>query len=97
MMAVGINLDDLKLTNRDMVDFQQSAGKSITKAFSGDDEDWMAITALFWILKRKQQPDYTFDDALDAEITEDEYQSLLPTMPAPSTNGAGGTRTKSRS
>lgn len=98
-MAVALDLSQLNLTNRDMVDFQRVVGMSVRKAFSpeetGNDENWTAITALFWILKRKKQPGYTFDDALDAEISEEEYNAILPTMPVPVTNGTGR-RTKSK-
>ena len=98
-MAVQIDLDQLKFTNRDIIDFQRIVGKSIDSAFrpeSGAEQDWNAITALLWILKRKHEPGFTYDDALDMEVNEEMFTSLVPTQPAPATNGAGSKRTKSK-
>lgn len=95
-MAVPLDLGELKFTNRDMIDFQRTVGKSIDVAFNGGESDWTAITALVWLLKRKQDPAFTYEDALDMEVDEDTFTSLVPTRPAATTNGAGSKRTKSK-
>lgn len=92
---VVVDLNTLRLTNRDMLDFRREVGKSIQNAFKTantqewkDDPDWLAISALSWILGRKNNPGLTLDDCLDAEIDATgllEYLNVLqaanPTMP----------------
>jgi len=72
---ITIDLNSLSLTNRDMLDFRREVGKSIQQAFKGadlqewaEDPDWLAISALSWILGRKADKTLTLDDCLDANI-----------------------------
>lgn len=93
--AVEVQLDTsqkIRLRNRDLIDFQKVTGKRFVGAMkeldaSGDDPDWMVLTALLWLLVRRDQPDYTFDDALDADIDQESLMALTamiadPTEPA---------------
>lgn len=73
--SITVDLNQLRLTNRDMLDFRRVVGKSLQQAFKNvqtaewaADPDWMAISALSWILGRKAQPGLTLDDCLDADI-----------------------------
>jgi hypothetical protein len=106
---VTIDLDSLRLTNRDARDFKRVTGKSIAVAFEGADSpewqrdpDWDAIAALTWILVRKQQPEFTYEDALDTPLDSDILFGLASQVPppdptpAPSTTGGARTRTTSR-
>ena len=93
--AVEVQLDTrqkVRLRNRDLIDFQKVTGKRFVGAMkeleaSGDDPDWMVLTALLWLLVRRDQPDYTFEDALDADIDQESLMALTamiadPTEPA---------------
>lgn len=72
---VQVDLANLRLSNRDMIDFKQITGKSLMTAFEGADKlewqrdpDFLALAALGWIIGRKADPTLTLDDCLDAEI-----------------------------
>ena len=88
---VQVPVGDVKLTNRDMIDFQKVTGVPLTKAFGGKakpgDVVWAHICALGWLVLRKQQPTVTFDEVLDMDIDGEVMVALagmaqVPTLPA---------------
>jgi len=83
----------VKITNRDMIDFQKVAGVPLAKAFSGkqaaEDVDWLYVCALGWLVLRRQEPSITFDEVLDMDIDGASMLALadmvqVPTLPAES-------------
>lgn len=82
----------IRLKNRDLIDFQRVTGKRFVGAMkalekAGDDPDWEVLTALLWILGRRDNPSFTFEQALDADIDQQQLLSLVnliadPTGPA---------------
>lgn len=108
--AYEININALHLTNRDMIDFKRVTGQSLVKALGPenaermkDDPDFEVLAALSWVVVRKSNPDFTYEDALDAEIDAtdlitamqpfiDQQAALNPTQPVPA---AGKRRTRS--
>ena len=95
-----IDLSEVRMTNKDMVDFKRITGKSMALAFKDADSpewaadpDFEAITALTWVLARKQNPGFTYEDALNAEVDApllvEAVKHLNPTpAPTPTPNGA---------
>ncbi len=85
----------IRLRNRDLIDFQKVTGKRFLGAMkeleaAQDDPDWTILTALLWIVARRQNPDFTYDDALDADLDEQSLMSVFamladPTEPANTT------------
>jgi hypothetical protein len=78
----------IKLKNRDLIDFHRVTGKRFVGAMkeleaSGDDPDWMTLTALLWVLVRRDQPDYTFEDALDSDIDRESLMALTAMISDP--------------
>lgn len=83
-----------------MVDFRRVVGKSMAVAFQNADSpewaadpDFEAITALTWVLIRKQNPEFTYEDALDSDVDApllvEAVKHLNPTpAPTPTPNGA---------
>jgi len=82
----------IRLKNRDLIDFQRVTGKRFVGAMkeleaAGDDPDWMTLTALLWIIGRRSNPGFTFEEALDADIDQEQLSTLAaliadPTAPA---------------
>ena len=88
------------LSNRDMIDFRAKAGRPFLEWMveferAADDDmqaalasvDWTAVTALAWIVGRRHDPSFTWDEALDAEIDGETMRGLFgmiadPTVPA---------------
>jgi hypothetical protein len=99
-----IDINALHLTNRDMIDFKRVTGKSLVQALGPEaaermktDPDFEVLAALSWVVLRKSNPDFTFDDALDSEIDASPLIDALaplvnPTEPA---TKAGKRQTKS--
>lgn len=99
-----INLNGLKLTPRDFVDFKRVTGKSIKKVFSEenraamvDDPDFEAIAAFSWIIIRKENPDFTYDDALDAEIDAESFIGIAGALTNPTPPATTSTRRRTKS
>jgi hypothetical protein len=99
----------VRLKNRDMIDFQRVTGKTFVawiteferaKSFAADDKaaqlafmasiDWTDLTALLWIFGRRDNPGFTWEDALDADIDQDTLM-MLPSMIADPTEPASTT------
>lgn len=59
---MNINLDELTLA--DLADVEKKVGRSFTAALS-DPNDLSATTlqALVWVAKRREDPDFTFEQA----------------------------------
>ena len=94
---VTIDLDNLKLKNRDMIDFERLAGMTVQTAFSGDDPPWIAVAALGWVIGRKDDPSLTWEDMLDADIDQGVLmEAVQAANPTPPVNGRAG-RAKSKS
>lgn len=80
------------LKNRDLIDFQKITGKTMASAMKQierdpEDLDWTVVTALLWIMGRKSNPAFSYEDALDADVNEETMKALLgmiadPTAPA---------------
>jgi len=92
-MEVSIDTSQrIRLKNRDLIDFQRVTGKRFVSAMkeleaAGDDPDWEVLTALLWILGRRDNPAFTFEQALDADLDQQQLLSLAnliadPTVPA---------------
>ena len=88
-----VQAGSIKLTNRDMIDFQKMTGVPLTKAMkagqSVEDVDWTNICALGWLALRKTEPSITFDEVLDMDIDGPMMMALadmieVPTLPAES-------------
>lgn len=105
---IRVDLANLKLTNRDMVDFRREVGKSLMQAFQDADTpewqadpDFLALAALGWIIGRKDDPALTLDDCLDAEIdataliqyAKVAQQESNPTPPARQAKGTARRKT----
>src|SRR5688500_6611705 len=78
----------IRLRNRDLIDFQKVTGKRFVGAMkeldaAQDDPDWMTLTALLWVLVRRDQPDYTFEDALDADLDLETLKGLTAMIADP--------------
>lgn len=88
----------VRLKNRDMIDFQRVTGKTFVAWISEFERlqkqagkgnaaqlefmasiDWTDLTALLWIFARRDNPAFTWDDALDADIDQDTLM-MLPSM-----------------
>jgi hypothetical protein len=57
---------------------------------AGGTPDWLTMTALLWVLGRRNNPVFTFEDALDADVDQQQLISLItliadPTAPADTT------------
>lgn len=82
----------IRLKNRDLIDFERVTGKRFVGAMNeleaaGDNPDWLTLTALLWVLGRRSNPAFTFEDALDANIDQQQLVALVgliadPTGPA---------------
>lgn len=108
---VTLDLSSVKLTNRDMIDFKRTTGKSLPQAFNAEavaqwqasnDPDFEAIAALTWVLMRKQDPAFTYEDALDSTIDSSELLEVIQAMgatldPTPPATAKRSSRTKSKS
>lgn len=64
-----------------------------TMTAGGDDEaaraealsdlDWLGLTALLWVFGRRATPEFTWEDALDAEVDEQTMMGLVGMIAAP--------------
>ena len=75
-----LKVDEGSLTLRDLLDFEEYAGVRLSEAFSNGHTPIKAAAALLWVVKRKDNPDFTIDDALDTRIDELEVE-LVATDP----------------
>jgi len=101
MTAVQATIDTtqpIRLKNRDLIDFERVTGKSFVDEMTGLEKlkeaggtpDWLTMTALLWVLGRRNNPVFTFEDALDADVDQQQLISLItliadPTAPADTT------------
>lgn len=63
----------IRLKNRDLIDFKRVTGKNFVPAMRELEEqrenaDWEIFVALLWVVGRHDNPDFTYDDALDSDI-----------------------------
>lgn len=84
------------LKNRDAIDFQRVTGRKLVGALKEleaerEDPDWEIVTALLWIVGRKSDATFTYERALDADITVEQLTQIVraladPTEPAAPAN-----------
>ena len=82
----------IKLKNRDLIDYKRTTGVNFVTAMKELDEkredaDWELFVALLWIVGRRDNPDFTYEDALDSDIGSDMMDVVKgmiadPTAPA---------------
>lgn len=68
-------LDLDKLTGRELRDINRATGLSLAVLFDDDGpHDFERQIVLYWIARRRQEPGYTYDQALDETL--DAYQEI---------------------
>lgn len=83
-------LDTAKLTMGDIEDIEEYAGKPIGEILASDaignvKVSGRSLTAIVWVLKRKENPAFTIDDARNTELGSFD----LSTTPVDPTDAAG--------
>lgn len=93
---VTIDLNNLNLTNRDMIDFERMSGMTMKSAFTTDDPPWIALVALGWVIGRKSDPTLTWEEMLDADIDKGALMQAAETAanPTPPAKSAGKAKSK---
>ena len=67
--------DSPKLSNRDIIDIEEKAGIDFSEIVSGERFNGKLIAAMTWVIRRKNDRAFTFDQALD-EPCGDSLQEL---------------------
>lgn len=76
-MATDFTFDADLLTVGDLIDFEEVTGVSFDAAFTGGTVSAKAMAALAWIMRRRDDPAFTFTDARN--LTLDEVLAMIPT------------------
>lgn len=91
-----IDTSNIKLKNRDIVDFERVTGMAFGEAFQdGKRPTWTASQALGWVLARQQDPSITWEEVLEQDIDDEDSPIMQlgklnganPTQPAPKQAG----------
>lgn len=62
-----MKIDPDKLTFREVLDVEDKAGMGIAEVFRS--QSTAGLAALVWVVRRREQPEFSWDDALDLEIS----------------------------
>lgn len=65
-MTDKLRVDQSEITLGELADVEEMLGRSLSSAFEGGQA--RAIAALVWVIKRRTEPDYPFDEALKVKI-----------------------------
>lgn len=69
-----VNLDIGSLTLREIEDFETKTQMGISDLGAGKAMPAKALRALVWILTRRNDPSYSYEDAGDVKITELDFE-----------------------
>jgi hypothetical protein len=65
-MAAAMKIDVDKLTFREILDIEEKAGLDIAEVFRM--RSTRGIAAMVWVVRRREEPDFTWDNALELNI-----------------------------
>lgn len=61
-----MNIDDL--TSGECLELEEAAGQSVGQLFREGEVRIAGLIALYWLFKRREQPDYTYEDAKTVKL-----------------------------
>lgn len=64
--AVDINVDDYSMA--ELVAIEEQTGQPIGSLFPGGQTSAKGLAAVYWIARRRRQPDFTYEDALATKL-----------------------------
>lgn len=80
-LNIKVDLKNIRLRNRDLVDFEKLTGITVKSAFEpkdGQEPDppYIAGLAMVYVLARQHNPDLEFDDVLDADFDNEDLAKV---------------------
>lgn len=76
-----VNLDLESLTLREIEDFETASNIAIGEIGNGKAMPARALRALVWIIQRREDPAFTYEDAGDVKVTELDFETAAPENP----------------
>lgn len=70
-----ISLDVESMTLREVEDFEVASGLTIGDIGPGKKTPARALRAIVWIVQRRQDPAFTFEDAGEVRITDLDFEA----------------------
>lgn len=77
-----LKLDPNVLTVGDLADFEAASGESWNDVFAkGEQPSGKALTALVWVLGRRENPEFTLEAARNVKVTELDFGGVADANP----------------
>lgn len=77
MSKLTMNVEDLTLG--EIEEFEKASGGQTIAAVQKGEVGASAITALVWVFKKRENPDYSLDDARTVKLSELQWDDENPT------------------
>lgn len=90
-MGEKLRFDPEDMTVGDLEDFEEVTGRPLSEVFKGGEAafDAKVIKAMVWIAFRRDDPEFSLDDARNVKVSEID---IAPSAPAASANGGRPTK-----
>lgn len=76
-----LRFDPNSMKIRDLVDLEDAAGAEAFQQIMEGKPTAKMIAALVWILKRRENPDFTLEDAYEVEVGQVDLEVVEPEAP----------------
>lgn len=76
-----LEIDPSKVKVKDMVDFEKATGLLFANVGSAGTPSGLELQGLIWITQRRAEPEFTFEDAGEVELSALDFATVEATDP----------------